>query len=98
MITRFLTSVSTAFNPFSPRAKTVRNFLALLPPNARANGMKVDIKLLPQASQDAPKLKLGFKDGKEMDLDLEKLRLKELTEEVDRHSRILQRKDELTSG
>ena len=34
-------------------------------------------------------------DGKEMQLDLEKLKIREIQEEVDRHSRILRRKEEL---
>lgn len=98
MITKYLTSLTTTFNPFVPTARTARNFLALLPPNARANGMKIDVKLLPRTAKGPASLKLGFKDGKEMEIDLGKLKLKEVVEEVDRHSRILQRKDELTGG
>ena len=37
-------------------------------------------------------------DGKQMDLDLDKLRIKEVTEEVNRHSRMLGRQEELTGG
>lgn len=56
MITRFLTSVSTAFSPFNPKSgKTARNFLALLPPNARQT-MKIDIKQLPRADAAKPAL------------------------------------------
>lgn len=51
MITRYLTEVSTVFNPFSPRAKTARLFLSFLPGNARAT-MKVDTKILPRASRE----------------------------------------------
>lgn len=35
-------------------------------------------------------------DGKEMDIDLSKMKLKEIQTEVDRHSRLLRRKEELT--
>lgn len=114
MITRFLTSVSAAFSPFNPKSgKTARNFLALLPPNARST-MKIDIKQLPKADADKPcVLALKFsnthcnlhwstlrlhrvaEDGKEMNLDLEKLKIKEVMTEVDRHSRMLGRKEEL---
>jgi large subunit ribosomal protein L53 len=59
MITRFLTEVSTRFNPFSARAKTARSFLALLPPNARST-MKVDIKMLPQHSKEKTMLAVKF--------------------------------------
>jgi len=35
-------------------------------------------------------------DGKEMQLDLEKMKIKDIQVEVDRHSRILRRKEELS--
>ncbi|KAK4944938.1 hypothetical protein LTR28_003456 [Elasticomyces elasticus] len=99
MITRFLTSVSTTFSPFNPRSgKTARNFLALLPPNARTT-MKIDVKMLPKASAAQPStLKVSFKDGKELALDLEKMKIKEVTGEIDRHSRMLARQAELTGN
>jgi large subunit ribosomal protein L53 len=37
-------------------------------------------------------------DGKEMKLDTEKLGMKGVSEEVDRHSRILSRQEELTGN
>ncbi|KAI4719151.1 hypothetical protein E4T48_04678 [Aureobasidium sp. EXF-10727] len=96
MITRFLTSVSTAFSPFNAKSgKTARNFLALLPPNARQT-MKIDIKQLPRVDANKPALlALKFKDGKEMNLDLDTLKIKDIMTEVDRHSRMLGRKEEL---
>ncbi|KAL2357688.1 hypothetical protein BJ546DRAFT_322817 [Cryomyces antarcticus] len=108
MITKFITSVSTTFSPFNARSgKTARSFLALLPPNARQN-MKIDVKMLPRAAPSAPSasakpepaavLLLGFKDGKQMSLDLEKLKIKDVQEEVDRHSRLLARQEELTGN
>ena len=55
MITRFLTSVKTTFSPFNPRSgKTARSFLSLLPPNARSNGMKIEVKMLPRAESEQP--------------------------------------------
>jgi large subunit ribosomal protein L53 len=59
MITRFITEVSTTFNPFLPRAKVARLFLSFLPPNARQT-MKVDTKLLPRASRDPSFIQLKF--------------------------------------
>ncbi|CZS91125.1 mitochondrial ribosomal protein L44 [Rhynchosporium agropyri] len=94
MITRFLTEVSTVFNPFSPKAKTARIFLSFLPGNARQS-MKVDTKLLPRNSQERSFVALKFKDGKELKLDAEKLGIKGVVDEVDRHSRILARQEEL---
>ena len=60
MITRFLTSVTTKFNPFSPSAKTARIFLSLLPPNARQMGMKINTTLLPRNSKEPSVLLLKF--------------------------------------
>ncbi|PBP26926.1 hypothetical protein BUE80_DR002115 [Diplocarpon rosae] len=97
MITRFITEVSTVFNPFSPKAKTARIFLSFLPPNARQT-MKIDTKLLPRTSKDRSYVALKFKDGKEMKLDAEKMGIKGVVEEVDRHSRILSRQEELTGN
>lgn len=96
MLTKYLASVSAKFSPFNARSgKTARNFLALLPPNARST-MTVDINILGRgASTEPASLALKFKDGKEMQLDLENMKLKEIQEEVDRHSRVLGRKEEL---
>ncbi|KAL1585924.1 hypothetical protein WHR41_04992 [Cladosporium halotolerans] len=96
MLTKYLTSVATAFSPFNPKSgKTARNFLALLPPNARTT-MAIDVKLLNQAQKDKPaSLDLKFKDGKEMKLDLEKMKIKDIQAEVNRHSRTLLRQEEL---
>lgn len=97
MITKFITDVSTKFNPFSKKAKTCRIFLAHLPPNARQT-MKINTKLLPRDSREGSSLALKFKDGKEMQLDTEKLSIGDIMEEVDRHSRSLNRKADLTGG
>jgi len=95
MITRFITDISTKFNPFNvPAGKTVRNFLALLPPNARST-MKINAQMLPRTTTGPTTLLLKFKDGKEMNLDVDKLKIKDVIEQVDRHSRMLGRQDEL---
>ncbi|KAM3086715.1 39S ribosomal protein L44, mitochondrial [Clarireedia jacksonii] len=97
MITRYLTEVSTVFNPFSRKAKTARLFLSFLPPDARQT-MKIDVKALPRASKEPSFVRLKFKDGLEMKLDSERLGIKGVSEEVDRHSRILARQAELTGN
>jgi len=38
---------------------------------------------------------VGAEDGQEMKMDLEKMKLKDIQSEVDRHSRTLRRKEEL---
>ena len=41
-------------------------------------------------------LTVSAEDGKEMNLDLEKYKIRDLQEEVDRHSRMLGRQEELS--
>ncbi|KAI1075075.1 putative ribosomal protein YmL44, mitochondrial [Whalleya microplaca] len=98
MITRFITEVNTKFNPFSTRSRATRLFLSLLPPNARQTGMQIKTTLLPRTATGASTLHVKFKDGKEMQLDGELLGIKGLVEEVDRHSRALQKQADLTDG
>ncbi|OTB03089.1 hypothetical protein M426DRAFT_12913 [Hypoxylon sp. CI-4A] len=98
MITRFITEVNTKFNPFSKRSIATRLFLSSLPPNARQTGMQIHNTVLPRASRSTPVLQIKFKDGKEMQLDTEKLGIKGIIEEVDRHSRALQKQSDLTDG
>jgi len=94
MITRFITEVTASFNPFSARAKICRIFISQFGPSTFRN-IKFSTKLLPQASKEPSSLKIKFQDGKEMDLNPEKLGLKDVYEEVDRHSRMLNRKADL---
>ncbi|KAI9660187.1 MAG: 39S ribosomal protein L44, mitochondrial [Trizodia sp. TS-e1964] len=97
MNTRFITEVSARFNPFQARSKIVRVFLANLPPNARQT-MKIKTTVLPRASCEGSKLLLKFKDGKEMELDTEKLKVNDVIEEVNRHARMLSRTEELSGS
>ncbi|KAI1386976.1 putative ribosomal protein YmL44, mitochondrial [Hypoxylon trugodes] len=98
MISRFITEVNTKFNPFSASSKATRLFLTTLPPNARSSGMKINTTLLPRTSTAPATLSVKFKDGKLMNLDGEKLGIKGIVEEVDRHSRVLQKQAALTDG
>jgi large subunit ribosomal protein L53 len=41
---------------------------------------------------------MNAEDGKEMDMDLDKMRITDVMEEVDRHSRQLARKEELNGN
>ncbi|KAK3718997.1 39S ribosomal protein L44, mitochondrial [Vermiconidia calcicola] len=96
MLTKYITNVRSRFSPFNIRSgKTARNFLALLPPNARTT-MKIDVQMLGRnASAQPASMALKFKDGKEMQFDLEKMKIKDIQEEVGRHSRTLKRQEEL---
>jgi large subunit ribosomal protein L53 len=112
MITKFLTDVTTKFNPFTKRAKTCRSFLAHLPPNARQT-MKIKTTILPRDSQEPSSIYVKFstfnvntllgysadrcttEDGKELHLDTEKLGIKDVMEEINRHSRGLNRQADL---
>ncbi|KAI1339604.1 putative ribosomal protein YmL44, mitochondrial [Xylariaceae sp. FL0016] len=96
MITRFITEVNTKFNPFSMSSRATRLFLSSLPSNARSQGMQINTKLLPRTSTETASIMVKFKDGKEMALNGEKLGIKGIIEELDRHSRILQKQASLT--
>ncbi|KAK7757792.1 39S ribosomal protein L44, mitochondrial [Diatrype stigma] len=95
MITRFITEVTTKFNPFSASSRATRLFLASLPPDARSMGMQVRATVLPRTSTEPSSIHVKFKDGKQMELDGEKLGIKGIIEEVDRHSRSLQKQADL---
>lgn len=60
MITRFITDVTTRFNPFSPRARSARLFLSFLPPTARSSGMNITTQLLPRHSTEPSSLYVKF--------------------------------------
>lgn len=60
MITRYITDVTTRFNPFSPRAKAARLFLTRLPPGARAAGMNITTQLLARTSTEPSSLWIKF--------------------------------------
>ncbi|KAJ1333899.1 39S ribosomal protein L53/MRP-L53 [Microdochium nivale] len=95
MITRFITEVNTKFSPFSATSRATRLFLAALPPNARSAGMVINTTLLPRGDPQPAALSVKFKDGKELKLDSEKLGIKDIMEEVERHSRALQKQASL---
>jgi large subunit ribosomal protein L53 len=95
MLTRYLTSLNVSFNPFSPLSKTPRVLLAMLPPNARST-MQITTRMLPRESTEPPTLELKFKDGKLMKMEVgKKLKVQDVVDEVERHSRILKREEEL---
>ncbi|GAO13993.1 hypothetical protein UVI_02035460 [Ustilaginoidea virens] len=90
-----MTEVTVKFNPFSPCAKPARLFLTLLPPDARAHGTAITTSLLSRSSPESSSLNVKFKDGKELKFDCAKTNIKGLVEEVDRHSRQLQKAADL---
>jgi large subunit ribosomal protein L53 len=96
MITKYMTEVTAKFNPFSPCAKPARLFLTFLPPKARANGTAISTTLLPRNSPETSSVQVKFKDGKQMSFDCQKYSIQGLVEEVDRHSRQLQKASDLT--
>ncbi|KAG6010659.1 hypothetical protein E4U21_005157 [Claviceps maximensis] len=96
MITKFMTEVTARFNPFSACAKPARLFLTYMPPNARANGTSIHTTLLPRDAAETSSLVVKFKDGKELKFDCAKTSIKGLVEELDRHSRQLQKAADLT--
>ena len=61
MITRFITEVAATFNPFSPRAKICRVFLAQFGP-ATFRNVKFTTKMLPRTSTAPNALKIKFSE------------------------------------
>ncbi|KAH6685385.1 39S ribosomal protein L53/MRP-L53-domain-containing protein [Plectosphaerella plurivora] len=98
MMTKFITEITTRFNPFSPQARTARLFLSIIPPSARTTGVNIKTVLLNKASKEPASLSVKFKDGKELKFDCEKTGIKGLVEDVDRHSRGLQKAADLRDG
>jgi len=111
MRTTYLTSLRTAFNPFSRTSHVPRLFLQLLPVNAHKS-IKITQSVLPRTTKNPATLELGFKDGKTMTFSwVERVKgqqtfaadgkeekptqLADIVEEVERHARILGRKEEL---
>ena len=60
MITRFITEVSTRFNPFSMRSRAARLFLSSLPSDVRASGVQIHTTLLPRGSEEPSTLLVKF--------------------------------------
>ncbi|PGH05463.1 hypothetical protein GX51_02987 [Blastomyces parvus] len=91
-----ITSLRTAFSPFSPLSKPCRLFVSLLQnPStsspASPTHIKIDIKHLPRDSKQLPEMTVGFKGGKELRLEVGRLGLgvRDVVEEVGRVGRVL---------
>lgn len=59
MIVRYISKVTVAFNPFSPRARTARLFVSLLPPDARTT-MRINTMVLPRNSEEGGSVHVVF--------------------------------------
>lgn len=105
MKTSYITSLTTRFNPFTRSSKVPRLVLSLLGPAAQRT-VKINTTQLPKSSAEPSILELGFKDGKTMKWTWdaegteigkkEQAGIKHIVEEVDRHARVLKRKEELS--
>jgi len=110
MKTTYLTSILCSFNPFSRSGAVPRLFLQLLPPKAHKD-IQIKQSVLPRSSTQPALLELGFKDGKKMTWSWSdgptlkegaeakgerRVALEEIVNEVNRHARILGRKEELS--
>lgn len=90
-----MTEVTAKFNPFSACAKPARLFLTFLPPDARSNGTSITTSILPRNSTEPSSVAVKFKDGKQLKFTTDKINIKGLVEEMDRHSRQLQKAADL---
>lgn len=60
MITRFITEITTKFNPFAASARSARLFLTNIPPSARAQGTLITTKLLSPSAAEKTSLQVKF--------------------------------------
>jgi len=67
----------------------------MIPAEARSQ-VKITTTLLPRTSTASPLLDIKFKDGKEMNLNLKDFKITEIIDQVDRHSRMLARTEDLS--
>jgi len=67
----------------------------MIPADAR-NDIQISTKIMPRLSASA--LGLKFKDGKEMKVDLKGTPINELVDQVNRHSRLLARQEDLSGN
>lgn len=105
MKTSYITSLTTRFNPFTRSSKVPRLVLSLIGPSAQKT-VKISTTQLPKSSTEPSVLELGFKDGRTMkwawDVEgtevgkKEQVGIQAIVEEVDRHARILKRKEDLS--
>lgn len=101
---RTITSFRTTFNPFSPISRPCRLFLNLIrqPSTISASSPNyIDIKVtqLPRNSTQLPEMTIGFKGGKEIQLDVGKREMKigDVIEEIARVGRVIEREQTLKS-
>ncbi|KDB28038.1 hypothetical protein H109_00183 [Trichophyton interdigitale MR816] len=99
---RSITSFRTSFSPLSPLSRPCKLVLALLQtpttasPSSAAH-IKIDVKHLPKHSKQLPEMTVGFRNGKEVKLEVGKLRLSvgDVLEEVGRIGRLIEREESL---
>lgn len=112
MRTTYLTSLNTSFNPFSPTSHVPRLFLQLLPAKAHRDikiSQSVLPRSSPQPAQlelgfkDGKKMKFSWVEqakartaGAEQQKAEKQVQLSDIVEEVERHARVLGRKEELS--
>jgi len=62
MITRYFTSTTISFNPFVRGGRAARIFASLLPPDARASGVKITTTVLPRDSKVGGRVEVVFSE------------------------------------
>ncbi|CAI5755894.1 unnamed protein product [Candida verbasci] len=87
MITKYFQSVNVKFNPFQSNNKASRLFLAKIPSTS-----KIEYKVL-NSSDSKPEVKVTFKDKHSIIVDPTNMKLIDLEERFDSHSRKLAIKD-----
>lgn len=97
LITKYLASVDVKIDPFNRGSKSARLFLSLLMKESarQANATKVNTSLF-NKSDAKSSLKVSYKDGKVLDIGTESLRITDLVNHINAHSKALALKDQVS--
>ncbi|WEW59974.1 hypothetical protein PRK78_005456 [Emydomyces testavorans] len=95
-----ISSFRASFSPFSPLSKPCRLILSLLQtpttaPVSSASHIQVSVTKLPRNSPQLPEMTIGFRNGKELKLEVGKNRMKidDILEELGRVGRVIEREE-----
>ncbi|PGH23876.1 hypothetical protein AJ80_02125 [Polytolypa hystricis UAMH7299] len=97
-----ITSLRASFSPFSALSRPCRLFVSLLQtPNTVSpispTHIKISVQHLPRNSPQLPEMTVGFRGGKELKLEVGKLKMsvQDVVEEVGRIGRVIEREESL---
>ncbi|GKZ17128.1 mitochondrial 54S ribosomal mL53 protein [Aspergillus vadensis CBS 113365] len=99
-----ISTFRTTFNPFLRSARPCRLILSLLrnpttTPTSSPGHIDIKVTQLPRSSTQEPELTIGFKNGKELKIEVGKRQMKigDVVEEIARVGRAIEREEALKS-